>query len=212
MSASTATKRADWREEAELPQALERHGHAVVVVDPRGVGQLRPKLAVKGSDYSDPLGGVEENIAYNAFLVGKSLLGMRVTDVLAAVRKLVARLKPKRVVLCGRRDAALVACLAAAVEPAIDCVAVEDMLPSFHSLFSAEGRPINAASILPGLLERFGDVADVLALVAPRKVLVAAGGRESHASIRSVSVIEAPVHAGREIADGLAWGLTSRTE
>ena len=57
-------------------------------------------------------------------------------------------------------------------------------------MFSAEGRPINAASILPGLLQRFGDVADVLAQVAPRKVLVAAGGRESHASIRSVSVVE----------------------
>ena len=30
---------------------------------------------------------MEENIAYNAFLVGKSLLGMRVADVLAAVRR-----------------------------------------------------------------------------------------------------------------------------
>jgi len=180
----------DWREEGNFLEALERHGYAVVVIDPRGVGRLRPKLAVKGSDYSDPLGGVEENIAYNAFLVGKSLLGLRVTDVLAAVQKLVARTKPKRVVLCGRRDAALTVCLAAAVEPAIDCVAGEDLLPSFRSLFAAEGRPINAASILPGLLQRFGDVADVLALVAPRKVLVAAGGRDSHTSIRSVSVVE----------------------
>jgi len=180
----------DWRDEGNFLEALERHGHAVVVVDPRGVGQLRPKLAVNGSDYSDPLSGVEENIAYNAFLVGKSLLGMRVTDVLAAVQKLVARRKPKRVVLCGRRDAALTACLAAAVAPAIDCVAVEDLLPSFRSLFAAEGRPINAASILPGLLRRFGDVADVLGLVAPRKVLVAGGGRESRAIIQSVSVVE----------------------
>ena len=29
--------------------------------------------------YADPLSGVEENIAYNAFLVGKSLLGLRVS-------------------------------------------------------------------------------------------------------------------------------------
>ena len=37
------------------------------------------------------------------------------------------------------------------------------MVLSFRSLFSAEGVPINAASILPGLLQKFGDVADVLA-------------------------------------------------
>ena len=78
-------------------------------------------------------------------------------------------------IVCGRRDAALVACLAAAVEPAIDRVACEEMVLSFRSLFSAEGFPINAASILPGLLQKFGDVADVLAQIAPRKVLVAAG-------------------------------------
>ena len=37
------------------------------------------------------------------------------------------------------------------------------------------GFPINAASILPGLLQKFGDIADVLAQIAPRKVLVASG-------------------------------------
>jgi hypothetical protein len=182
----------DWREEGSFLQALTRLGHAVVVVDARGVGERRPKLAVAGSDYNDPLEGVEENIAYNAFLVEKSLLGMRVSDVLSALQKLVAQTKPKRLVVCGRRDAALTACLAAAVEPSIDRVAVEDLLPSFRSLFAPEGRPINAASILPGLLQRFGDVADVLAQIAPRRVLVASAGRESRPSIRSVSVIDRP--------------------
>ncbi len=182
----------DWREERSFFDALRRLGHAIVVVDARGVGERRPKLAVAGSDYNDPLEGVEGNIAYNAFLVGKSLLGMRVTDVLTALHKLAAQTKPKRVVICGRRDAALTACLAAAVEPSIDRVAVEDLLPSFRSLFAPEGRPINAASILPGLLQRFGDVADVLAQIAPRKVLVASAGRESRPSIPSVSCVERP--------------------
>jgi dienelactone hydrolase len=165
----------DWREETEFLQALTRFGYALVVIDPRGVGQLRPKLVVRGFEYGDPLEGVEENIAYNAFLVGKSLLGMRVADVIAAVRKLVSVSKPRRLVLCGRRDSALSAVLAAAVEPAINQVAVEDLLLSFRTLFSAEGPAINAASILPGLLREFGDVADVLAQIAPREVLVAGG-------------------------------------
>ena len=179
----------DWRENGKFLQALERQDYAVAVLDPRGVDQLRPKLTVKGGDFSDPLDGVEENIAYNAFLVGKSLVGMRVSDVLLAVHRLVARTKPKRVVLCGRRDAALTACLAAAVEPAIDCVAVEDLLPSFRLLFSADGHPINAASILPGLLQRFGDVADVIAQVVPRKVLVAARGGEITRRMPNVQIV-----------------------
>jgi dienelactone hydrolase/pimeloyl-ACP methyl ester carboxylesterase len=162
----------DWREEDVFLRAVRGQDYGVAVVDPRGVGTLRPRLEVRGHAYADPLSGVEENIAYNAFLVGRSLLGMRVRDVLAAMERLAGGRQP--VVLCGRRDAALVACLAAAGGPAIGRVAVEDQLVRFESLFAAEGKPINAASILPGLLRDFGDMPDVLAAIAPRPVLLAA--------------------------------------
>ena len=170
----------NWREETVFLRELDRHGLAVSVLDPRGIGQLRPAFKVWGREYSDPLDGVEENIAYNAFLVGKSLLGMRVTDVLIGVRKLLKAEQPGRLVLCGRRDAALVVALAAAIEPSITHVATEAMLLSFRSLFAAQGLPINAANILPGILERFGDVADVLAQVAPRKTFIAGGVGERY--------------------------------
>ena len=117
---------------------------------------------------------MEENIAYNAFLVGKSLLGMRVTDVLKAAAQVQADTKTTRLVLCGRRDAALVACFAAAVEPTIQAVAVEQMPLSYWPLFGAEGQAINAASILPRMLRDFGDLAAVLTAIAPRKVFAAA--------------------------------------
>jgi dienelactone hydrolase len=164
-----------WQEEKAFLQALEKHGHAVVVLDPRGVGSLRPKLSIKGHDYADPLVGVEENLAYNAFLVGKSLLGMRVTDVQTAVRKLAAESKRSRIILCGRRDAALVACLTAAIEPGVAQVAVEQMPLTYRWYFNPVGRPINAASVLPSLLRDHGDVDQVLAAIAPRKMLSAAG-------------------------------------
>ncbi len=57
-------------------------------------------------------------------------------------------------------------------------------------MFADEGRPINAASILPGLLQSFGDLAEVVAEIRPRKLLVAGGGREQHASIPAGSVQE----------------------
>jgi dienelactone hydrolase len=164
-----------WLEEKTLLRALENQGVAIVTVDPRGVGALRPQLQVRGHAYADPLGGVEADLAANAFLVGKSLLGMRVTDVQAAVGKLVAERNPARLVLCGRRDAALVAALAAAVEPRVTHLAVEHMLLTYRWYFDPSGRPINAASILPALLRDHGDLDQVLAALAPRRALSAAG-------------------------------------
>jgi hypothetical protein len=146
----------------------------VTIVDPRGVGQLRDLRVVPGHDYADPLTGVEENLAYNAFLVGRSLLGMRVTDVLSAIDTVISRIAPQRIILCGRRDAGLVAILAAAVEPRINLVAVEETRLSYLPLFAPEGMPINASEIAPGLLRDFGDIPDVLAHIAPRGVLAAA--------------------------------------
>ena len=165
----------DWPTEGPFVNALGKGGIGVTIVDPRGVGKLRPAgLAVKGHPYADPLCGVEENIAYNAFLVGKSLLGMRVADVLRAVAQVGPQTKSARLVLCGRRDAALVAVFAAAIDPTIDAVVAEDMLLSYWPLFEAQGSAINAASVLPRMLRDFGDIATVLALVAPRRVLAAA--------------------------------------
>jgi cephalosporin-C deacetylase-like acetyl esterase len=181
----------DWREEADFLRALRDRGRAVVALDTRGVGRARPALFAGAARYADPLDGVEENIAYNAFLVGKTLLGMRVADALAAVSRLRERDKRRRIVLCGRRDAALVACLAAAVEPAIDGVACEDMLLSFRPLFTAEGYPLNAASILPGLLQKFGDIADIIARIAPRRVLLASGIGEWSTPPQHVRIIPA---------------------
>jgi hypothetical protein len=145
------------------------------VVDPRGVGTLRPKRRIQGHDYADPLVGVEENLASNAFLVGKSLLGMRVTDVQTAVRKLAVQTKRPKILLCGRRDSALVACLTAAIEPSVTQVATEQMPLTYRWYFDPVGRPINAASILPSVLKDYGDIDQILAAIAPRKMLSAAG-------------------------------------
>src|SRR5262249_56210223 len=75
----------------------------------------------------------------------------------------------------GGGDAGLVICLAAAVSGKVDRVACEEMLLSYRPLVSSEGRPINAASILPGVLQTFDDLPDVRARIAPRDVLIASG-------------------------------------
>lgn len=163
----------DWGKEIGFARALSAAGVRLAIVEPRGVGPRRVGLEVKGHDYTDPISGVEANLAYNAFLVGRNLLGLRVSDVLAAIKSLRSSSGAKRLVLCGSGDAALVAVLAAALDQSVDRVAVEGLLMSFKPLFSAEGHPLNAASIVPGLLRDFGDIPDVLDQIRPRQILVA---------------------------------------
>jgi hypothetical protein len=63
------------------------------------------------------------------------------------------------------------------------------MLLSYLPLFAAAGQPINAASILPGLLKSFGDIPDVLAQIAPRKTLVSAGVGKLARDLPSVTIV-----------------------
>ena len=48
-------------------------------------------------------------------------------------------------------------------------------LLSYRALFDTAGRPVNAVSLLPGMLRDFADIGDMLAHISPRKALVAAG-------------------------------------
>jgi hypothetical protein len=161
----------DWRDEKEFLREVASAGHGVRVLDPRGVGKLRLNQTIKGQDYANPLAGVEENIAYNAFLVGQSLVRMRVAD-LQMVPLRLGLAKSVRLVLCGRRDAALVCVLAAIAQSQFHQVAVEGLLLDYRELFQSTIPAINAASILPNLLH-YGDMSDILAEIAPRKVLFA---------------------------------------
>ena len=75
------------------------------------------------------------------------------------------------------------------------------MILSFRALLSATSAPINAASILPDLLERFGDITDVLAEIAPRRILVAAGVGTALPSSRQVQLATRSVQRRFEFAD-----------
>ena len=166
----------DWQEEKEFVATLKDKGYAIVAVDCRGVGKLRPKVTIRGNRaYADPLESIEGNLAANAFLVGKSLAGMRVTDVRAALKELAGTLHKSRVVLVGRKDGAMTATLTAAIDPTVTDVAVEELPLTMRVYFDPAGHPVGGATIVPGLLRDFGDIKDVLAAIAPRRVLVSAG-------------------------------------
>ncbi|HZZ72291.1 MAG TPA: acetylxylan esterase [Pirellulales bacterium] len=161
------------QEAASFVQAIKMSGHGFAVVEPCAVGSRQVWQSSAGLAKVDPLASVEADLAYNTFLVGRSVLSLRVADVLLACVRMIKEHEPRRLILCGRRDAALVALFAAAVEPRVTGLAVEEMLLSYAALLDPAGRPIQAAAILPGLLRSFGDLAEVLKEVLPRAVLLA---------------------------------------
>jgi hypothetical protein len=69
-------------------------------------------------------------------------------------------------------------------------LATEEMLSRSLPLGSAEGYPINASILLPGLLRDSGDLPDVLARIETRRVLMAAGVGQGMPGIPSTQVME----------------------
>jgi hypothetical protein len=112
-------------------ERLVRAGNAVLALDLRGTGQTQAKLASGG--YSD-----EFRDAYLAYLLGRSYVGMRAEDVLAAARYLAERLadgRPGAVQLVGVGNVGTAALHAAVLEPGLfQSVKLSRMLGSWSNV------------------------------------------------------------------------------
>jgi hypothetical protein len=81
-------RNAAWREE-QLCQKLASQGFDVCAADVRGIGDLAPGFGPGAAAYAQEHRG-EENYAWASLILGKPLVGQRVSDVLALVRGLQA--------------------------------------------------------------------------------------------------------------------------
>jgi cephalosporin-C deacetylase-like acetyl esterase len=104
-----------------------------------------------------------------AELVGKTLIGMRVDDVIHAVDYLAARrdIDPNNITVVANGHMGLVALHAAVLDPRIKHVTVDHVLESYRSLLDAP-MPLDAPQdILPGVLLRY-DIPDLTRVLGPR--------------------------------------------
>ena len=145
---------------------LERPGtmageEAFWTLDVRGLGE-----ALYSPDDIDTLYGHDYMAAGHAVLYGESLLGDRLRDVLAAVR-LLRREGAQTVRLAGRRQGAVLALLAAALDPDIASVASRGAPESFLALASAPYTFWPAVNFPRGVLAAF-DLPEVRAALGDR--------------------------------------------
>jgi hypothetical protein len=156
-----------WREDG-LAEHLASRGHQVCVADIRGIGDLKPEVGRGAPGYTIPH-DEEEDYAWASLILGKPLLGQRVTDILAWVQALAPR---GRIVIAASGRLTVPALFAAAFEKQIDTAYLSSGLISLKSVVTTESYKLPLANIAANLLSHT-DLPDLTELLAPRKLYLA---------------------------------------
>jgi len=139
---------------------------------------LTPDLRATGSaaQPNDRIGRApDHNTAEWSLWLGRPLLGQWVVDVrrlLDAVQERDGRL-PAEVTVVGIGPAGLVAVCSAAVDSRIASVLTSGMLASYVTDEPYQGQRLGV--LVPGILRDAGDVAQLAALIAPRRMVIGGG-------------------------------------
>jgi dienelactone hydrolase len=144
-------------------------GHVVLVPDVRGSGDLTGELP-RGSARHARDHDSEDAWAWASLVLGKPLLGQRVTDVLATLAA--ARHEHRRVWLCAQGKMTVPAQIAAALDPRVAGVYLAGGLVSFRSVVDTEAYQHAFANFVPGILVHT-DLPEITRGIAPRPVVLA---------------------------------------
>lgn len=160
-------------DDSAIIERLARQGKLVVVSDVRGFGETKSARSIAGVGYFDARNGMDADFAYDAFFLGRPLLGMRVRDARAVIRWVEKRadVDARHVAIIGRAWAGVVALFTAALEPQVAEVAMDEVPVSFADIAQAELYQQPASLMLPGVLRDF-DLVDVMGSLAPRPLLI----------------------------------------
>ena len=199
---------ARWHE-GELYQNLALKGYTVCVPDLRGIGDMTPEYprgaAAHARSHQD-----EENFAWGSVILGKPLVGQRVTDILAladALRRH-APLAGKPLMLAAGGRLTLPALFAAALDPKIARLYLSGGLVSYRSIVETEEYNAPFANFVPDVLLHT-DLPEIAASLAPRRVCLAgavnaAGERMETAKVRALYPA-----AHVDVRDRALWDLDS---
>jgi len=148
--------------ENSVLESLAASGHVVLAFVPRPSppGREETKSPVLGPFYMTEL---------RAEITGKTLLGMRVDDVIRAVDSLAARpdVDPNNITAVASGHLGLVLLHAAVLDPRLKHITIDHTLESYASLLKAP-LPLDAPQdILPGVLLHY-DIPDLVRALGPR--------------------------------------------
>ncbi len=107
-------------------------------------------------------------LSLRAFLVGKTIVGLRVDDLLQTVDRLYATEHPASLTVRGSGPSAVTALLAAVLDPRITNVERVNSIPSYRSIVDTPLEDHDASEVvIPGVLKKF-DIPDLVRALAKR--------------------------------------------
>src|SRR5207302_691270 len=125
-------------------------GNHVVALDLRGMGETAPGVAkVKKPSYF----GVDSKEAFLALHLNRPLLGQRVYDVLAVLEALAREKRAGEFRLVGVGSAGPIALHAAALDPRIKAVTLEQALVSWSAVVKTPVTYNQLTNVVPGALK-----------------------------------------------------------
>ncbi|MCC7496209.1 MAG: acetylxylan esterase [Bryobacterales bacterium] len=195
---SEAGKQAEALEFGAL-ERLTQHGNLVISVDVRGIGETRPSHPdSSGRGTFGHVNNGETAMQYMAWVMDRSLFGMRVQDVVRSVDYAFSRPDVDRAGIraVGRGEGALWLLFAAALDRRISHSVCEGGLLSYRTLTASDRYLHDAGIFLPDALLHF-DLPDVAAAVADRHLAI----------LSPVDAMKSPVDQGAAQA---AYGATAR--
>ena len=166
-----AGRNAVWHED-ELAQQLAAAGITVLAADVRGIGDLRPEFSAGAPGYQGAH-EAEEDYAWGSLILGRPLVGQRVTDIVAAARTLRAISGAgAQVAVAALGTMVVPALLAGAVENGIDRTYLAGGLSSYRSIVDTEMYRHSLADFIPNILAHT-DLPEIAATLSPRRLMVA---------------------------------------
>ena len=149
-------------------QAVEQ-GLAVVAIEPMGFGHRRDPLTLERGRQSacEPVSG-------SALLLGETMIGWRVWDVMRAIDYIETRpdLDASRVGCVGISGGGTCAMFSAALDPRIRCTYLSGYLNTFRASLMSIAHCID--NYVPGILN-WAEMYDVAGLIAPRPLFAESG-------------------------------------
>jgi cephalosporin-C deacetylase-like acetyl esterase len=164
-----AGRNGNWQE-GGLYQALAADGHIVCVPDLRGVGDLAPELG-RGAAQDAQRHRGEEAWAWGSMILGKPLVGQRVTDILAVQEALrnYEGVAGRPLIVAAQGKMTVPAQLAAALDSNYSVLYLTRGLLSFRNIVETEYYDHPFANFLPGILRH----TDLPELTGPKRMLLA---------------------------------------
>lgn len=161
--------------EGELVPRLARSGMAVLCIDLRGTGETRTFRQYRDTEegYHAMLWGSETNMAFDAFMIGRSLLGQRAADVVRAADYLRSRpdIDPGRIACFGQEEAAMAVLVAAALDERFSAAVLSRLPVSYRSIVENRLQNWHVSIFLNGVLKSM-DIPQIAGLVAPRPLML----------------------------------------